>query len=241
MSKLITLRAINNPDMEMFAIVDNDDYEKLSKHKWYCRLPSGYAIRCEQDPVAKKTIWFFMHRDVLSPEKGHEIDHINGNKIDNRKSNLRQVTRSQNNQNSKPRTNGSSKYKGVSFHKASQLWIAEITRDGNKRRLGYFETERQAAIAYNNAAADLFGEYARLNEIPDSAADDCVPVKLKKRRKSRFIGVYWDKGKSLWAAEVSHEKVRHFVGRFSSEELAAQERDRVAIKVQGEKAKLNFG
>lgn len=92
-----------------------------------------------------------------------DIDHINGNPLDNRLTNLRHATRSENMANSRPARGKSSKYLGVSFEKSRGKWAAELTRHYKKHRLGRFDSEVEAAKAYDDAAKHLHGDYAHLN------------------------------------------------------------------------------
>jgi hypothetical protein len=89
------------------------------------------------------------------------IDHKDGDRLNNKIANLRSATRSQNNANSKPREGGYSKYKGVTWHKLRNKWMAQIRNGPRKIHLGYFECEKQAYEAYCSAAAQEFGEFAR--------------------------------------------------------------------------------
>ena len=102
------------------------------------------------------------------PQKRKVIDHINHNGLDNRKENLRFVTRAQNQQNRRSTKNSSSQYKGVGWHKASNKWRAKIGHKGKQTYLGLFTCEHQAALAYNEKALELWGENALLNEVEDS-------------------------------------------------------------------------
>ena len=92
----------------------------------------------------------------------HQVDHINGIRSDNRSENLREATSSQNKMNSKVRCDNSSGYKGVSFHKASNLWRANIRLNGKQRCIGYFKTAEEANDAYQKASEELHGEYRRV-------------------------------------------------------------------------------
>ncbi len=94
-----------------------------------------------------------------------EIDHRNGIRNDNYISNLRDVTHQLNSFNTKPLKGKSSPYKGVYWDKGYEKWRAVITIDGKKRHIGRFSCEKQAALAYNDKAKTLHGEYARLNEV----------------------------------------------------------------------------
>ena len=144
-----------------FAIVDDDDYEYLSSFKW-CVNAQGYAIRGFRRNGAK--IQVRMHLLVKPRGEGQEVDHINGDKLDNRKSNLRIVTRKQNSYTTKARP-GTSSHKGVSWSKQKNRWRSRITVNGREIHLGLFCNEIDAAKAYNDAALKHYGEYAKLNKI----------------------------------------------------------------------------
>lgn len=102
-----------------------------------------------------------LHRMVMGAVKGQTIDHINNDGTDNRKGNLRVVTQQQNSMNRKP--SGNRKYKGVYFNKQQGKYNAHIKYHSKKMHLGTFPTEIDAALAYDSAAAGLFGEFAVLN------------------------------------------------------------------------------
>jgi len=113
----------------------------------------------------------YLHRFVMSnilgrPLKSTErVDHINGNGLDNRRCNLRLCEHKQNMANQGSRKNTSSKYKGVTFYKRDQKWQAKISPNGKTIHLGYFDSEIEAAKAYNRKAVEVFGEFARLNDL----------------------------------------------------------------------------
>lgn len=144
------------------ALVDDDDYYELSKHSW-C-YAEGYAIRSVKKESGAHTTCK-MHILIIGKREGFQVDHINGNGLDNRKSNLRYATQKENSYNSKSNKGGTSKYKGVRRQRDCKNWRARIQSDGKPIDLGYFSDEKEAAIAYNNAATELHGEYARLNII----------------------------------------------------------------------------
>lgn len=144
-----------------FAIVDDEDYEFLSQWKWH--ISHGYALRSDLSSYPKKTI--SMHRVITGTTGNQLVDHIDRNGLNNQKSNLRIVTRTQNGMNRKSHSGSSSKYKGVSWYKAGKKWEAFITYNKKRKFLGRFKSEIEAAEAYNIAATKFHGEYALLNEI----------------------------------------------------------------------------
>lgn len=145
-----------------FALVDAENYDFLAQ--WHWSYKCGYAFRNPKINGKYRTI--HMHREIMGMPKIKQIDHIDGNGLNNTKGNLRLVTNSQNQMNSKKRSKkASSEYKGVHFGKREQKWVAQIGFNGKRKCLGYFDSEFEAASAYNEAAVKLHGEYARLNDL----------------------------------------------------------------------------
>jgi len=148
-----------------FAIVDPQDYERLSKHKWQAsRFPrSYYATRCVSIGNGRQKN-IPMHRDIIKIEDGFCCDHINHNGLDNRKVNLRQASRAQNSWNKrKQRGKHSSKHKGVSWFKRENKWQARIQANGRKIFLGSYKNQIDAAKAYDEAAKLYYKDFAVLN------------------------------------------------------------------------------
>lgn len=143
------------------AIVDVEDFEWLSQWNWHAMWTeytrSFRAIRNE----GKKAI--LMHRVILGCEGKEEGDHRNHNSLDNRRHNLRKCTRVQNMCNKRPYRGSSSKFKGVSFNKSKNKWVANIQINGKQTYLKSFNSEEQAARAYDEAAKIHHGVFARLN------------------------------------------------------------------------------
>jgi hypothetical protein len=126
------------------------------------------------------------------------VDHINGNGLDNRKSNLRICTHQQNCENSRKRKKSFSKYKGVYWSKNAKKWVAQITIDGKSKHLGYFELEEDAAAAYDKAAVKYFGEFACLNFRRKASPPSGVPSGTSGKNKDQFrIGI----GKKVASAQ----------------------------------------
>lgn len=150
------------------TIVDDDDFERLSRHKWKAAVGDGvhiYAVRNHKEGGRKGT-WkeLKMHRIIMNAGDGFLVDHINGSTLDNRKSNLRLCSSSNNSMNRRGNRSCSSRFKGVWLSKKYGTWVASIKKEGKKTCLGYFDREIDAALAYNIAAKELFGEFAYLND-----------------------------------------------------------------------------
>lgn len=145
-----------------FTIVDPERVEGLSKFKW--RLGAwGYVVRT--NPGKGRHIG--MHREVMGANSTDpDVDHRYGDKLDNRRCNLRFATVSQNGANSKKRVGCYSVYKGVTWDKRRGHWKAMIKVNYKMINLGRFSSEVDGAEAYNAAASKHFGEYAKLNAIP---------------------------------------------------------------------------
>ncbi len=152
----------------LFAQVDDEDYEYLSQFKWaaWKGKKTFYANRSIRRN--RRTITFSMHRIIMNTPKGLHVDHIDHNGLNNQKSNLRNCTRIQNNQNCAIREG--KRFKGITHEtvikkngKRYEYITARIAVNGKDRRLGYFKTEEAAARAYDNAAKLYYGEFACLN------------------------------------------------------------------------------
>lgn len=147
------------------TIVDDDDFESLNKFKWYS-LHCQYGYYAARSPYTKgngqKTL--LMHKVIMGDHDSFDIDHINGNKLDNRRENLRIVTRSQNMFNTPIRNvKKTSKYKGVV--KKKNRWLSYIMIDYKQKFLGSYKEEKDAAMAYNKAVKEHFGNGYFINEI----------------------------------------------------------------------------
>lgn len=144
------------------ALVDDEDFEWLNQWKWHIHS-LGYACRTTLKSEGKKTV-ILMHRVIfglVQNESFHSvIDHINGNKIDNRKSNIRVCNQSKNNMNKGMAPNNKSGYKGVSWSNHRNSWVSFIKVDGKNKNLGSFTTKEEAHKAYQSAAKILHGEFA---------------------------------------------------------------------------------
>lgn len=146
-----------------FAIIDAEDYEELSKYKWYAMKTSDVDYMAVRNSHGPKRRLILMHRQVMNTPKGMDTDHRNHNRLDNRKSNLRICTTTQNLQNGSSQKGSTSQYKGVSWYKRDKKWRADIQVNGKKIFLGYFDNETEAAHAYDEAAVRYFDGFAKTN------------------------------------------------------------------------------
>jgi hypothetical protein len=138
--------------------VDDGDFKEIGKYKWSTlKLKHTCYARGWVDGKV-----VYMHRMLMGNPKGLDVDHINGNGLDNRRCNLRVCNRSQNSMNNHKRT-GTSKYKGVSWYKRGGKWHSQIMIDGIQKHIAYFDDEIEAAKSYDIHALELFKEYACLN------------------------------------------------------------------------------
>jgi hypothetical protein len=147
------------------ALIDDVDHELVASRKWYLK-PNGYAMarfRSEAGAVAYRT----MHRVIMNAQPGTQIEHANLNRLDNRRGNLRIATQTQNLANTVAREH-TSIFKGVHRHRDGVRWNASIVH-GHTISLGTYNDEIVAAFAYDRAAREHFGEFARLN-FPDNSA-----------------------------------------------------------------------
>ena len=144
-----------------FALVSDEDHHWLSQREWY-RNADGYA-QCD--------LWgrrggmkVLMHRLILLAPDTVTVDHRNHELLDNQRPNLRKATQAEQNMNRR-KHHGKSQYKGVYRRSDGLKWVAQIKVDRKGKYLGSFEEERDAALAYNAAARELFGEFAHLNQV----------------------------------------------------------------------------
>jgi len=142
------------------AIVDDSDYPFLSQFKWQAMFNRGRWYARAWIGGRRVT----MHRALIQANARQPIDHKNGNGLDNRRSNLRLCTPAQNAMNRRPQKH-SSRYKGVRWHSDYSKWVARIKVNQKLIHIGCFQTEEEAAEAYNREAVKLFGEFAMLNKI----------------------------------------------------------------------------
>lgn len=146
------------------ALVDDADYEEMSEHRWQACVQSERLVYAKRDyQVDRKRFSVLMHRAIIDAPPDSEVDHADGNGLNNCRANLRVCSFTQNQQNRGKRPNTTSKYKGVSWHARSRRWRARICVNGKELYLGGFTSEKEAADTYDAKAREVFGGYARLN------------------------------------------------------------------------------
>jgi hypothetical protein len=189
-SGVVPMSSIGTKSEGKFTIVDPPDFYRLNSFNWLCsgrdeNLYAARVIRLKSGRLGT----VLMHREIfftclpqhvfgrgspacpelaegaqLSTFSRSVVDHTNTNSLDNRRANLRLATPSQNSCNSRrDKSNTYSRFRGVSFSKRKGKWFAAIRANGKKIWLGYFQTELDAARAYDEAARKYHGEFARLN------------------------------------------------------------------------------
>lgn len=224
----------------IFTIIDEDDYDRVTAHTWHPLWDARYerwgvTRHRKSHEIGPNTVW--LHRFITHAPKGVEVDHIDGDPLNNSKSNLRLCSHTENLWNRPARKGGKSEFKGVCLSPHGG-WDVSITAHNHRRRIGSFHDERDAARAYDIAARELHGQFAYVN-LPD-APEDWLPMPRVRRVSSRFRGVSWSKKASKWAATIVKNKKQIWLGCFDDEREAAQAYDYAARTVFGDQAVLNF-
>lgn len=198
------------------TLVDDEDYLKLTKFKWYTfknRNRGYYAVRTSPKINGQHRL-IYMHREIMLVSSPDQIDHINGNGLDNRRENLRVATPRQNAQNL--HILRSSLLPGVSWHKPSQRWKAQIKIDGHNYHLGLFDDEESASQIYTDATNDLEGTIKR---ITDRRGERAIS------KSSKYIGV--NRCGKKWHAQIHYNGKIQNLGNFTDEYDAAQAYNRI--------------
>lgn len=168
------------------ALIDQRDFHLVKRFRWYTERNGKRLYAITFLNVGGKRTSLRMHRLIARFPPGQDVDHKNGNGLDNRRSNLRIGSRSENLANLPKRRNTSSRYKGVCRIRTGR-WMAYINVRGKRRYLGYFDNEVDAARRYDEVAREHFGEFARLN-FPDESADSlCAAERNAEPGKTKTL------------------------------------------------------
>ena len=149
---------------DQVALIDDEDFELVSRHKWHAQWEASTKSFCAVTTIRKsdgKRATLRMHRLIMNAKPCEEVDHIHHLTLDNRKSELRLCTGSQNKCNSGKHADNASGYKGICWLKHEQKWVSRIMLNGKVRYLGRYATPEAAHEAYCKAALELHGEFAR--------------------------------------------------------------------------------
>jgi hypothetical protein len=170
----------------LFAVVDDADQPRLAGKSWHVAdRRRQYAQTCWWDAPARRRRHALMHRFLMQAPIGVHVDHVNGDGLDNRRSNLRFATAHENAWNRSTRKKTT---KGVFLYKGR--FQARILWCGAELYLGQFDDEQAAAAVYDAAALRLFGRYARLNGIPDFRGLDTSLAGIRRLDGMRARAIY---------------------------------------------------
>ena len=235
------------------ALVDDDDYPDLSAMKW--RYNHGYAVRTVR--LAARRYALYMHRYLLDAPPEFEVDHIDGDRLNNQRSNLRLATRRQNQLNKGPYPNSVSGFKGVTMTPSGK-YQAYIELDGHRITLGAYEDVTQAVLLRDAAARQCYGEFAQLNCPEAQAPPETLAVlarilngeapsevhrsnrELVRKGASRYVGVSWAYARQKWRAQIGVGGKYLHLGYFDDEEAAARAYDAAARLHRGPDTRTNF-
>lgn len=215
------------------AVCDEEDFSKVQGHVWTARvrIRSGHMDRISANAkIAGKNAQ--LHRHILNPPDDKLVDHISLDVLDNRRTNLRLADSTQNKQNGRKYRGSAVGYKGVSIQNG--VYVASIRIDTQLKYLGQYKTAEAAAAAYNRAAQEYFGDFARLNDVPTL---DVGAGQHRYMNKSGYKGVYPSGAKyhaSIW---MSGRLL--YIGRYDTPEEAALAYNKAALEHFGPSAKLN--
>lgn len=230
------------------VLLDDEDYDRvIQRGKWKLNR----SKRKHSDDVfyvstnGRKGVGgrVELHRFIMNAPKGMVVDHINHNGLDNRKENLRICTHKENTRNSRA-SYGKVAFKGVTDKSCDHRplpYCAEIKRKNSGKFIGYYATPEEAAIAYDEAAKEEFGEFAHIN-FPDGPPADVIHKVVKGREKyekwkksqqaekqSPQAGVCWNVNRKYWHAEIQRNNKRIHLGNFETEGEA------IAVRLAAEK------
>jgi hypothetical protein len=215
--------------------VSPEDHERLSNYRWY--YDGRYAFR-----VGQNNHKVYMHREILGLEETAsplQADHIDRDRLNNHRRNLRVATPSRNVANRAKYKVGDSHFKGVSWSKDRQRWRVQIGVEGSPVFVGVFDDEEEAARAYDAAAFHFWGEFACLN-FPGEAPGSFSLRRSTRQTSSRYRGVTWNKERRKWRAAISAGGKYRSLGFFADEDEAARAYDDAAWMHYGNQARLNF-
>ncbi len=229
-----------------YCVIDLDDVEKIKRYTWYLN-EGGYAVASTKRDVNGQQKGFFMHRLIMNIDDPEiEVDHIDRNRLNNRKKNLRFAN---DNQQSWNRSCGQNKYsaeyKGIYYDTKTKTFHVRLFYKGEDIYIGTFYNEISAANAYNYYAIEYFGKYVALNEVDYMEKNEWEKYKSKYYKTSKYRGVSLEKRRNNGWRVVAPDKNKKvtYVGYYKTETQAAQAYNDYMIKEHGYeniKTKLNI-
>lgn len=218
------------------TLVSEEDYEMVSKYKWY--INEGGYVQCTSD----KSGYTLIHRLIKNAKKNEVVDHINGNKVDNRRENLRLTVTELNNENKKISKNKiSSKYKGVFKNKKCKKYHARTSIGGKNVLLGWFSNEKDAAEAFDMFIVHTKKDHVTLN-FPDKKKKYLKRkfVMYDKKRSSNFIGVKKRKNTNTYISRIMHNNKDIYIKASTDPIICAKAYDKYIVDHNIPSKKLNF-
>lgn len=239
------IKFILNKDGD-YTYIDHEDLNKILNYHWVSRNGNDTPYYVDK---GRKSI--LMSRFLLNAPKYKWVDHINGNRIDNRKENLRLCSRNENAKNRKLNKSNNTGYKGVSKSRNKyKKWKTIIGVNNKKLTIGTYSSIIDAAIAYNIAAEKYHGNFARLNVIyfPPFKSNDDVnydiiyqrPKIISTLNTSGYRGVSLSNDGHNWQSKIKYQDKDVFIGRSTNIKIAALMYDIIALRYYGNDAKTNF-
>ncbi|WP_339193886.1 HNH endonuclease [Paenibacillus sp. FSL K6-1122] len=225
--------------------IDDEDYDFITNFYDVSINKDGYPYCSPKKKYKHKQIGLYsksLHKILIMPEgrgRGIVVDHIDGNKLNNQKCNLRICTHAENMRNRKTNTNSKQRFKGIFWKENMQKYEVKIYLDTKCTYIGAFTSEIAAANAYNYWAIKYHGDFARLNDVEFMEKEIWESYSARHNKSSMYRGVS-KTYKGLYSAKIYHNKENVVVGEFETEYEAARAYDLKAIELKGVKAKVNF-
>ena len=238
---LIIVKYIQLSNSKEKCMVDDEDHGWVLIYDNWDLMNKGYAFGTRNRKLMHRIIYYKYN---IKKHDKEVLDHKDGDRLNNQKSNLRSCFQCENARNSKiPKTNKSG-YKGVFEDKRCGQWSSYITFNKQRITIGYFDDKKDAAIAYDIMAKKLFGVFAKcnfdfINELDEKRIYDVINAVKQRIGTSKYKGVSWDKIAQKWKSQITHNKKVYNLGRYATEKEAAIAYDKKCKELFGGSIKNN--